>query len=209
MAIGPLIRRMFGPYEHWISEVYRSIYIDIEDLAERMRHWAPTANRILEVGCGEGAVTERLRIAYPNAEITGIDIMPRVGRLYRGSRTGIRFIQCSAQDIATVEAGQYDLVVMSDVLHHVPEAFRADLFDAVRAALAPGGAFVFKDWEPSCTLVHWLAHAADRWLTGDRVSYMTRAELRGRLARVFGEPALVAEARIAPRWNNIATLVRP
>jgi 2-polyprenyl-3-methyl-5-hydroxy-6-metoxy-1,4-benzoquinol methylase len=209
MAIGPLIRGMFGPYEHRISEIYRSIFIDIDDLAKRLHHWSPTARQILEVGCGEGAVTERLRAAYPDAEITAIDITPRVGRLYRGSPEAVRFLQCPVQDVAAVEPGKYDLVVLSDVLHHVPETLRQGLFDAIRTTLAPNGVFVFKDWEPSFSPIHWLCYAGDRWLTGDRVRYMRRAEMRERLAKSFGQTALVGEARITPRWNNLAILVRP
>ncbi len=209
MAIGPLIRGLFGPYEHRISEIYRSVFIDIDDLARRLHLWAPTAKHILEVGCGEGAVTERLRNAYPDAAITAIDITPRVGRLYRGSPDAVRFIQCPVQDIAVAEPNHYDLVVLSDVIHHVPEPFRQDLLDAIRSTLAPGGVFVFKDWEPSFSLIHWLCHAGDRWLTGDKVHYIKQAEMRERLAKSFGQRAVVAEARIAPRWNNIAILVQP
>jgi 2-polyprenyl-3-methyl-5-hydroxy-6-metoxy-1,4-benzoquinol methylase len=209
MAIGPLVRGLFGPYEHWISATYRSIFIDIDDLAGRMCQWKPTAKRILEVGCGEGAVTERLRAAYPDAAITAIDITPRAGRLYRGSRDGVRFVQCPVQDVAATKPGQYDLVILSDVLHHVPAPLRQGLFDAIRATLAPGGVFVFKDWERSFTPFHWLCYAADRWITGDRVHYMKRTEMREGLARSFGQCALLEEARITPRWNNLAILVRP
>jgi 2-polyprenyl-3-methyl-5-hydroxy-6-metoxy-1,4-benzoquinol methylase len=200
---------MFGPYERWVTEAYRAFYVDIASFAEQIRRWTPVAKRVLEVGCGEGAVTERLRAAYPDAEITGIDITPRVGRLYRGSLDGVRFVQCSVQEIAKTEPGLYDLVVLSDVLHHVPIPVRKDLLNAIRTTLAPGGALVFKEWERNFTPVHWLCHASDRWLTGDHVSYMTRVEMREQLARSFGGAALVAEARIAPWRNNIATLVRP
>jgi trans-aconitate methyltransferase len=77
---------MFGPYERQISEAYRSIYIDIDAFVELMRQWKPNASRILEVGCGEGAVTQRLNAAYPNAKITasgGIapGMMPPLKRL--------------------------------------------------------------------------------------------------------------------------------
>ena len=98
---------------------------------------------------------------------------------------------------------------MCDVLHHVPGALRVDLLGAIRATLAPGGVFVFKDWERKPTPIHWLCHASDRWITGDAVSYLTRAEMRDALARSFGAAALVAEAPVAPWRNNIATLVRP
>lgn len=209
MSIGPFIRRMFGPYERQVGEVYRSLYIDIDAFVELMRRWNPNAARILEVGCGEGAVTERLNFAYPDAKITAIDITPRVGRLYNGSPESVRFIRCTVQEIAAAESGQYDLVVLSDVLHHVPVEFRQELLDAIRAALTPRGTFVFKDWERNYSLIHWLSYASDRWLTGDRISYMTRKEMRERLVHSFGNAALVAEARVRPRWNNLAILVRP
>lgn len=209
MGMGSFIRSMFGPYERRVSEAYRSLYIDIDIFAERMREWVPTAKRILEVGCGEGAVTERLNATYPDAEITAIDITPRIGRLYRGSLDGVRFIQCAVQEIAATESGQYDLVVLCDVLHHVPVAFRQALLDAIRATLAPRGALVFKEWEPNFTPIHWLCYASDRWLTGDRIGYMTRNETRELLARSFGDAALVAEATVTPWRNNIVTLVRP
>jgi 2-polyprenyl-3-methyl-5-hydroxy-6-metoxy-1,4-benzoquinol methylase len=209
MKVGPLIRQMFGPYEHVISDAYRSIYLDIDAFVGLTRQWKPHANKILEVGCGEGAVTQRLNAAYPDAKITAIDITSRVGRLYQGSFDNVRFIRCAVQEIATSEAGQYDLVVLSDVLHHVPLEFRQGLLDAIRTALAPKGTFVFKDWQRNHTPIHWLCYASDRWLTGDRISFMTRNEMRERLALTFGEDALVGEARVAPWWNNIATLVRP
>lgn len=208
MKIGPFIRKLFGPYERQISKAYRSIYIDIDAFVELMVQWKPTANKILEVGCGEGAVTERLNASYPDAKITAIDITPRIGRLYRGLPGNVRFIQSGVQEIAEKESGQYDLVVLSDVLHHVPLDSRQGLLDAIRSTLAPNGTFVFKDWQRNLAPIHWLCYASDRWLTGDRISYMTRDEMRERLSITFGASSLVGEARIRPWWNNIATLIR-
>ena len=209
MPLGPTIRRMFGPYERQISEVYRSIFIDIDAFVGKIREWQPSARKILEVGCGEGAVTERLRLAYPGAGIKAIDITPRLGRLYRGAHDSVQFSECTVQEIAAREPGQYDLVVLSDVMHHVPVELRQSIFDAVRTTLAPGGTFVFKDWERANTPIHWTCYASDRWLTGDRVVYMQREEMRQRLVDSFGKAALVAEARLAPWRNNLAMLVRP
>ena len=134
MAVGPLIRGIFGPYERQISEAYRAIYIDIDALVEQILKWMPSATRILEVGCGEGAVTQRLRAAYTGADITAIDITPRIGRLYNGSPDGVRFVRCTAQDIAASEPGRFDLAVLGDVLHHVPVEMRQGMIDAVRKA---------------------------------------------------------------------------
>jgi 2-polyprenyl-3-methyl-5-hydroxy-6-metoxy-1,4-benzoquinol methylase len=200
---------MFGPYERQISDLYRALFIDIDAFVEVIVQWTRAPIRILEVGCGEGAVTQRLGAVFPDADVTAIDITPRVGRLYHGSLGRVRFMQCTVQDIAAAEPGQYDLVVLSDVLHHVPLELRQGLLDAIRTALAPNGTLIFKDWQKTHSPIHWLTYALDRWLTGDRVSYMTREEMRERLARTFGEGALPAEALIGPWRNNLAILVRP
>lgn len=206
---GPLIRRMFGPYERRVGEAYRSLYFDIDAFTELLRRWHPSATRILEIGCGEGSVTERLRAAYPAAAITAIDINPRVGRMYAGSREAVRFMQCTAQGLAAAEPGLFDLVVLCDVLHHVPVELRQELLGAIRIALAPHGVLAFKDWERDGSLIHWLSYASDRWLTGDRIHYLSRGEMLESLNISFGAAAPAAEARIRPRWNNIALLVRP
>lgn len=209
MSLGPFIRKLFGPYERRISEAYRSIYVDVDAFVQLTCRWKPNARRILEVGCGEGAVTQRLNATYPEANITAIDITPRIGRLYRGALNRIRFIQCGVQEVAAAESRQYDLVVLSDVLHHVPVEFRQELLNAIRSVLAPNATFVFKDWQRSNTPIHWLCYASDRWVTGDRITFMTRNEMRERLIHTFGETALVGETRIAPWWNNIAIHIRP
>lgn len=209
MPIGPAVRRAFGPFEHQITAAYRAIYLDLDDYVDAVRAWKPQAREILEVGCGEGAVTERLAIAYPDARITAIDITPRVGRLYRGPADRVEFRQCTVQEIAAQEPGKFDLAMIADVVHHVPRELRKGLLDACRDSLAPGGSLIFKEWERSRTPIHWMCHASDRWLTGDRVSFMSRDEGRSLLAQTFDKSALIDERRVAPWRNNIMTLVRP
>ena len=208
MSPGAIIRRMFGPYERQISEAYRRMFIDLDRFTALIQAWRPAPQRILEVGCGEGAMTERLSRAYPEAEIVAIDITPRLGRLYRGSSARVRFIECTVQEIAAAQPGAFDLVLLSDVLHHVPIPQRQGLLDAVRQTLAANGGFIFKDWERTTSLIHWACYASDRWLTGDKVSYMTRPEMLERLHQVFAESAIIAEKRCAPHVNNLAFLVQ-
>jgi ubiquinone/menaquinone biosynthesis C-methylase UbiE len=202
------VRAMFGPWERQIAEAYRSIYVDMDSFVAHVFNWAPRAEKILEVGCGEGAVTQRLSACYPEADITAIDVSSRVGRLYRGTRDRVRFFQVSVQNVPGVQPFPFDLIILCDVLHHVPVASRLDLLTGIRRLLAPEGTLIFKDWQKRRTPIHWLSYASDRWLTGDRISYMTREEMRDLLDQVFGENSYIAEARIGPWWNNIAMLIR-
>ena len=204
----PYVRPVRAPRER---SLYRSIFVDVESLVDQIRRWQPVATRILEVGCGEGAVTERLRTAYPNADITAIDITPRVGRLYCGMPGRVRFIQCDVQTIAANEPGRFDLVVLSDVIHHVPVRFRPGLLDAMRTTLAPGGALVFKDWERNYTPIYWLCYASDRWITGDRIAYLSRDEMRGMLSRSFaaGTRAPRRGSLLAEQYRYAGSVLRP
>lgn len=207
MPLGPLVRRLFGRYEHYIAALYRSAFIDLDAFAERIGAWVPHARRILEVGCGEGAVTERLAQLYPHAEILAIDITPAVGRLYRGPIGHVSFRKATVQVVAAERPGAFDLVILSDVVHHVPLQLREEILAAVRICTAPGGVFLFKDWERTRTPIHWLCHAGDRWLTGDHVSYLSKAQAEALLLRAFGRRA-EAEAWVRPWRNNFALLTR-
>ncbi len=204
MPIGPLVRKSFGRHEHLVAHLYRSLFLNLRDYAAKIVDWAPDATRILEVGCGEGAVTEILANAYPVAEILAIDITPRVGRLYRGRRDGVEFREISVQDIAAEQPGRFDLITLSDVVHHIPREMRAEIFSAISRCLAPGGRFVLKDWGRALTPIHWLCHAGDRWLTGDRVAYLTPREAMELVTTSQPNLHAVAQGRVRPWSNNYA-----
>jgi 2-polyprenyl-3-methyl-5-hydroxy-6-metoxy-1,4-benzoquinol methylase len=209
MSIGRFIRGLFGPYERQITAAYRSIYVNIDAYVAGIRNWVPDARRILEVGCGEGAVTERLARVYPDAAIVAIDVDPAAGRLYQGPGGRVHFLHSTIQDFAATSPDKFDLIVLADVLHHVPKELRRPLLDTARSLLAPGGQLAFKEWERTFTPIHWLGYLSDRWITGDRISYMRRGEIVERLAQSFGAGSVIAEERIRPWRNNLSMLVRP
>ena len=206
MAIGPAVRALFGPYEREIAHLYRAIFIDLDDWSGRIGAWVPDAQNILEVGCGEGAMTERLCARYSQARITAIDVTPRVGRLFAGDAGRVEFLQMTVEDMAERHPQAYDLIVLSDVIHHVPKALRGSILTAIHQALAPGGMFVFKDWARTSTPIHWMCHAGDRYLTGDQVSYLDEQEIRSFLGERFGAPQ--DECRVRPWRNNFALMLR-
>lgn len=208
MPIGPTIRRMFGRHEAAVADLYRSIYIDMDAYIAQIIKWVPAPRRILEVGAGEGAVTERLKRAFPQSEIVATDIMPKVGRLYKGRREGVTFLQKTVQDIAAEQPGGFDFVILSDVIHHVPLALRPSIIGALRGCLAVDGLLIFKDWTEDRTLIHWLCKASDVYLTGDNVSHLDAPQLEALIETGFGQDTIVDRATIAPWRNNFAMLVR-
>lgn len=174
MRPGPLIRGLFGPYEREIAEAYRTLFVDLDDFVDRLQVWAPQPRRMLEVGCGEGAMTERLSKAYPAATVTGTDITPKIGRLFRGDAAKVRFLRRPVEDVALNEPASFDLVVLCDVVHHVPPLERQPLLSAIGRVMAAGGSLAVKDWIVSAGPIHWLCSASDRYLTGVMCSFALR-----------------------------------
>ena len=208
MGIGSAVRRMFGRHERFVSELWRSGFVNLDDFVRQLRIWAPNPGNIVEVGCGEGAGTERLAAVYPHASILAIDIAPNLGRLYTGRHKDVTFRQLPVTELAATHAGKFDLVVMCDVLHHIPEEMRPEIIAAARRLLAPRGSFVFKDWGQTVTPIHWIAYAADRWLTGDRVRFLKRQEAETLLSGSGDGFALRDRATIKPWRNNFALLLQ-
>lgn len=202
MAIGSSIRKRFGRHEHRVAELYRSAFLDLRDYSAKISDWVPKACHILEVGCGEGAVTEVLAEVYPDANILAIDIASSAGRLYRGRRGGVVFRQAPVSDIAAEHPSSFDLITLSDVLHHIPPDLRPEILNSIRRCLAPGGRFVLKDWARTPTPIHWLCHASDRWLTGDDVAFLTTREALNLVTSSVPAFKLVAQGSVSPWKNN-------
>ncbi len=100
-------------------------------------------------------------------------------------------------------SSRFDLVLLVDVLHHVPLALRDAVLGELRSLTMPGGAYALKDWVKSRSLSHAAVWGSDRLLTGDRVSYFDPGELESLMPRRFPEDRLVLAARVPPRRNNL------
>ncbi|MGB3710130.1 MAG: class I SAM-dependent methyltransferase [Erythrobacter sp.] len=202
MAVGAVVRRAFGPYEREISDAWRAMFVDLDAWTRAIKAAKPDPGRILEVGCGEGAGTEKLAEYFPNARIDAIDIADNLGRLYRGDTDRVVFRKQFVEDRAAAEPGAYDLVVLCDVIHHVPQEAQDSLLVAIRTLLRPGGVFAMKDWHRDYTPVYWTCYLADRYLTGDRIRYKKPGEARAQLDRIFGSANVERSAPIRPWRNN-------
>lgn len=86
---------------------------------------------ILEVGLGEGEVTERVRQRYPTARIVGIDLPdPELAAAWSERSLAAAFADISSLPFARKS---FDLVLAIEVLEHVPDP-RAALQELARVA---------------------------------------------------------------------------
>jgi 2-polyprenyl-6-hydroxyphenyl methylase/3-demethylubiquinone-9 3-methyltransferase len=164
----------------------------------------------MEIGCGDGTLAQRLVAAFPDAEYVGIDVAPTPGRLFQGDRERVSFHSMPSYDyLAAHPDERFDLVVVVDVLHHVPEAYRIPLLRDAATLAGERGLVAVKDWERGRGLPHLMAFTADRYVSGDKtVRFPSREELQATIAEGLPDLGVVLEARIPPRRNNVLWVLR-
>lgn len=93
------------------------------------------ALKILELGCGPGALAGALHRWYPRAEITGIDRDSNFVRFARENEPGITFLEGDVTALPFPD-GSFDVTISNTVQEHIePGAFWGEQ----RRVLKPGG----------------------------------------------------------------------
>jgi ubiquinone/menaquinone biosynthesis C-methylase UbiE len=114
--------------------------------------------RVLEIGCGTGNLSIRVKRAQPGVELVGSDPDPlALGRARRKARglTGIRFEQGYAQQLPHPDAS-FDRVLSSLMLHHLDRDSKTAAAAEVARVLRPGGSLHLADFGEEGHGVHGL-----------------------------------------------------
>jgi ubiquinone/menaquinone biosynthesis C-methylase UbiE len=77
----------------------------------------PAPGRVLDVGCGTGALLRRLGARLPGADLAGVDPAPRMLAEARKRLNGVRLAQAAAERLPFVDAS-FDLVVSAMSFDH-------------------------------------------------------------------------------------------
>ena len=208
MTVGGRLRQLLGPATDPVARWYRKWYVDLDDFGRTLSRFGPV-ERVVEVGCGDGHLTERIVAEMPGADVVGIDIAVDPGRLYRGDASRVTFERTTAGDLARREGAAFGLVVLSDVLHHVAVDQRQGVLADARALVRPGGHLVVKDWIAGKNPASVAAWLSDRYITGDRIQFFPdRADFVRSVSGACAPDAIVAEGRVPPRRNNVYIAMR-
>jgi SAM-dependent methyltransferase len=91
--------------------------------------------RVLDVGCGYGAVARSIARSRPRSQVTGVDYDPRRLAEARGQDNPENLTFVEADATKSVPPGPWDVVVLSNVLEHIVDrhAFLRALIDKTKA----------------------------------------------------------------------------
>lgn len=169
-------------------------------LSEMLREEPPA--KILDLGCGDGRLAERVRAA--GHHVTGVDLVERPGVR---ERTDDFYRADLAQGIPPEAGAGYDVVIAADVLEHLPRP-EETLRDVLRV-LRPGGQLLlsvpnFEHWYLRARIMLGLFGYDRRGILDQtNLRFFTRASLR-RLVRRCGfdilEQAYTSGSHRTLRW---------
>jgi len=191
MALGPLIRRFLGPrLARRAGEHYRAIYVDLAKVATALAAVIPRDAHLLDVGGGDGQPLNHLLSIRPDLTITTLDPAPAVGQWIdaRYESRVKRLAQTSLAELVACPHAHPDVILIADVMHHIPKSARHKFLDPVGILLerVPRLCIIVKDVEPG----HWRALLglwSDRYVTGDQnVSLISRDAMTCLFEEVLG-----------------------
>ena len=135
----------------------------------------PQGASVLDVGCGMGShlitlsAMERISIGY-GVDVSGkaIEQAKRAASYY--PKASLEF--SAIDSIDDIPGRLFDVVMMIDVMHHVPAELRETTFLACVRRLRPGGTFIYKDMADKPKF-HAIANRAhDLIIAGELIQYL-------------------------------------
>jgi SAM-dependent methyltransferase len=117
-----------------------------------LRATVGTRPRCLDLGCGTGAVTERVLAELPRARVVAVDFDPVTRTLgevalrrYRSRVTWVDADLRSADWVHGLPDGRYDAALSSTALHWLRERELTRLYRQLATRIRPGGVFLNAD----------------------------------------------------------------
>lgn len=143
----PITQYALAPNETWVRD----------RVIEAVRG---TPTRILDLGCGTGSTTLRLKKAFPNAEVIGLDLSPQMlvfaDRKAKQAQLEIGWKHGNAEHTGFAPAS-FDLVTASLLFHETPPIISQRILEECFRLLKSGGEAIILDGsQPTLRNTEWL-----------------------------------------------------
>jgi len=121
-----------------------SFYIDTTVRETMARLNLQPTDRVLDVGCGTGALLAYLTTFFPTAQLSGIDLVPEMLAIARHKLPSAIELHEGSVEQLPFQDGLFDAVVSSNMFHFIRRPGVA--LREMQRVLQPGGRLVITDW---------------------------------------------------------------
>jgi ubiquinone/menaquinone biosynthesis C-methylase UbiE len=121
-----------------------SFYVEATTHETLARLTLRPGERLLDVGCGTGALLDRLSQRYPGAQLIGVDPVPEMLAIARRRLPLEVELRSGWAERLSFEPERFDVVVSCNAFHYFREPVAA--LREMGRVLAPGGRLVLTDW---------------------------------------------------------------
>jgi ubiquinone/menaquinone biosynthesis C-methylase UbiE len=117
--------------------------------AKKLKEWIPNLQpkTILDFGCGDGVMTEEIRLKYPKSTIHGVDPSEESIIIAQKNFPKISF-QKSSTNLKMFKDNTFDLITCAGVFHHIPFKEHHSYMQELIRTLAPNGTIIFFELNP-------------------------------------------------------------
>jgi 2-polyprenyl-3-methyl-5-hydroxy-6-metoxy-1,4-benzoquinol methylase len=177
------------PTAEQLSAVAKKYYSDGPFLRRKLMHMrpyicpfenllaqVPTGAKVLDIGCGSGLMLCLLGSRDPELRGLGVDVSEGAVQMAKdmarkiAGPSGKPELDFQVLDAAgELPPGTYDVVILADVLHHIPVQSQRDAVLKAARLVRPGGIFLYKDmcrkpaWRALMNRLHDLV-VAQQWI---------------------------------------------
>jgi 2-polyprenyl-3-methyl-5-hydroxy-6-metoxy-1,4-benzoquinol methylase len=120
---------------------FRYLNLRQEAIKQLCTRFVPSGARVLEIGCGVGIIAKHLQSL--GSYVLSLDISERnveIAGAYAGSSKGDFIVLDVVEQAAELDKhGEFDVVLLPDVIEHIPKTRYPDLFATIEKRLSPGG----------------------------------------------------------------------
>ncbi len=110
------------------------------------------AGKVLDFGCGVGVFASALKKLLPNVKIEGFDVSQESIEKVDPALSQMGLFTSHSDALAH----NYDLIVIANVMHHVPREQRPSIFSDVASRLTPGGKLAIFEHNPANPVTRWV-----------------------------------------------------
>ena len=215
MTPGRVVRALLGlRLSRVVGRRYRAAFVDLEQVARALATAIPLGAHVLDVGGGDGEPLNNLLALRPDITVATINLAESVGQWIepKHSNRVACFPRTSVRDYIGGGHPPPNVVLVSDVLHHIPAGVRRGFVTDLVSAFdhASTATLIVKDVEPGylrATLGYW----SDLYVTGDKtVKLISRAEVTSLLREI--DPGFACDETglfVADAPNYVLLCVRP